>query len=152
MPNSESIGGLAVRWPSTIDDAVLALLTGPNVAVISTHGRDGVIHARTVWVDSDGTHVLVNSVDGRQWVRDLERDPNITCTVVSGANPYEFASIEGRLAEVTGDGADAHIDAMAAKYLGVDSYPFHDPATPRRLFRIETGKILHMAPEADDLG
>jgi PPOX class probable F420-dependent enzyme len=152
MNNPESIGGLAVRWSSVIDEPVSQLLKGQNVAVISTHGSDGAIHARTVWVDCDSTAVLLNSVGGRQWVRDLERNTNVTCTVVNGQNPYEFVSIEGHVSEVTTDGAGVHIDAMSRKYLGQDTYPFHDPANPRLLFRIVPDRILHMAPEADDLG
>ena len=152
MTTQDSIGGLSVRWPAGIDEGVLALLTGQNVAVVSTHGRDGTIHSRTVWVDSDGHAVLLNSVQDRQWMRDLDRNPHVNCTVLNSDNPYEFVSIEGRVAEITGEGADAHIDAMAQKYLGESTYPFHDPDNPRRIVRIEAAKILHMAPEDITLG
>ena len=144
----KTIGGLVVRHPDSLDEPILALLRAPNVCVINTLGPNGVIHSRTVWVDTDGDHVVVNSVAGRVWVQDLERSPTVTCTIVNLANPYEFVSIEGRLVERTTEGAADHIDFLAHKYLGVDLYPFRSTAEPRLLLRIRPERILHMAPEA----
>ena len=147
MTAAKTIGGLMVRHPVAIDEPILALLRAQNVCVINTLGPHGVIHSRAVWVDTDGEHVLVNSVDGRVWVRDLARNPTVTCTVVNLSNPYEFASIQGKMIERTTDGADHHIDFLAHKYLGLDHYPFHSATEPRLLFRIRPDRILHMAPE-----
>ena len=146
-----SIGGLVVRRPDHLDEPVLALLRGLNACVVCTQGREGVIHSRAVWVDTDGTHVVLNSVEDRVWMRDIERDPQVTCTVVNQANLYEFASIEGRVVARTNEGADANIDAIAKKYLGVDVYPFHSPDDPRVMLLVEPVRILHMAPEAAEL-
>ena len=146
-----SIGGLSVRHPPRLDGAVLELLRAQNVAILSTLTPRGAIRTRTVWVDTDGEHVVVNTVADRQWARDLERDATVTCTVVSRENPYEFVSIEGQQVDRTVVGAAEHIDEMARKYLGLDRYPFHDPAQPRVLVRISAERILHMAPEAVEL-
>lgn len=143
-----SIGGLAVRHPTALDAPVLALLRAENVCVVSTLGANGVIHARTVWVDTDGEHVVVNSVGNRVWVRDLQARPStVTCTVVNLGNPYEFVSIEGRVAQCSNDGADDHIDVLAQKYLGLEEYPFHNAAEPRLKILIRPDRILHMTPE-----
>lgn len=147
MTSQKIIGGLVVRRPAVLDKPVLALLRALNVAVISTHGADRVIHSRTVWVDTDGQHILLNSVAGRVWVDDLERDANVTCTVVNVNNPYEFASIEGCLVERSAAGAEEHIDFLARKYLGVEAYPFRSATEPRLLFKIRPERILHMSPE-----
>ena len=146
-----TIGGLVVRRPGNLDEPVLALLRAQNVCVINTHGTRGEIHSRVVWVDTDGEHIVVNSVGGRVWVGDLERDPNVTCTVVNLSNPYEFLSVEGRLAERTVEGADEHIDFFARKYLGLDVYPFHSATEPRMIFRVAPTRILHVSPEAPAL-
>ncbi len=151
MNSPKTIGGLVVRRPAVLDGPVLALLRAQNVCVISTHGDGEVIHARALWVDTDGDHVLVNSVGGRVWVDDLLRNPAVTCTIVNLANPYEFASIEGRLVDRTTDGADRHIDELARKYLGVDVYPFHSASEPRLIFTIRAERILHMAPDDPSL-
>ena len=147
MAAAKTIGGLVVRHLTVLDEPILALLRAPNVCVINTFGAEDVIHSRAVWVDTDGDDVLVNSVAGRVWVHDLDRNPTVTCTVVNLANPYEFASIEGKMIERTNEGAEDHIDLLARKYLGVDQYPFHSATEPRVLCRIRPDRILYMAPE-----
>ena len=151
MKAAKTFGPLGVRRPALLDEPILALLRAQNVCVVSTHGSDGVIHSRAVWVDTDGEHVVVNSVENRVWVRDLVRDPSVTCTVVNLANPYEFASIEGKMIERTMDGAEQHIDFLAHKYLGLDQYQFHSATEPRVMMRIRPDRILHMAPVDDDM-
>jgi hypothetical protein len=54
--------------------------------------------------------------------------------------PYESVSIRARLDEHGTDGAEAHIDHLARKYLGRDVYRDHRDDDPRIL--------LVMAPEA----
>jgi PPOX class probable F420-dependent enzyme len=147
----ETIGGLAVRRLSALDDGVRALLRAKNFCTVATHGPDGSIRVRVAWVDTAGLHVVLNSVAGRAWVRDIERNPLVNCSVVNLENPYEFASIEGAVVEHTRSGADDHIDFLARKYLDVDVYPFHDPAEPRVVLRILPERILHMAPVAEEL-
>ena len=114
--------------------------------MINTHGPAGQIHSRPVWVDTDGRHVVVNSVPGRTWVRDLDRTPNVTCTVVNQAEPYEFVTIEGRVVARTTEDAAEHIDFLAQKYLGLDRYPFSSTGARVKLL-ILPERILHMAPE-----
>ena len=40
------------------------------------------------------------------------------------------------MVEATERGADAHIDALAKKYLGKDRYPFRQPGEVRVMFKI----------------
>lgn len=44
------------------------------------------------------------------------------------------------MTEITTDGADQHIDAMAKKYLGKDKYPGRQPGEVRVLYRIAVDK------------
>jgi hypothetical protein len=46
--------------------------------------------------------------------------------------------------EITQTGADAHIDAMAKKYLGQDKYPFRQPGEERVIYKIAIGKAVPM--------
>ena len=80
---------------------------------------------------------VLNSVEGRAWARNLERDPRITLTVQNMENPYEYVEVRGKVAERTHDGADEHIDALAKKYLGVDSYPYRQAGEQRVIIRVE---------------
>jgi hypothetical protein len=42
---------------------------------------------------------------------------------------------------VTEEGADAHIDSLAKKYLGKDKYPFGVPGQVRVTFEIEPSAV-----------
>jgi PPOX class probable F420-dependent enzyme len=148
----QSIGGLTVRRTDTLDEPVLALLRAPtNVCVVSTLAADGSIHARAVWVDTDGDHVLLNTVVGRVWEQDVAQRPVVACTVVSSVSPYEFVTIEGRVVERSTEDGPAHIDVLARKYLAVDAYPFHRVDEPRIRIAIAPDRILHVAPGSPEL-
>ena len=40
------------------------------------------------------------------------------------------------------DGADAHIDRLAKKYLGQDTYPFRRPGEVRVMYKIEPERVV----------
>jgi PPOX class probable F420-dependent enzyme len=124
-----------------IEGRAKELLNAKNFCVVSTIRADGSVHAAPVWVDvQDGCPVL-NTADGRAWPRNVERDPRVTLTVQNLENPYEYVSIRGRVAERTSDGADEHIDALAMKYLGQESYPYRQPGEQRVILRVEPNYI-----------
>ena len=41
----------------------------------------------------------------------------------------------------TEDGADAHIDKMAKKYLNLESYPYRNPAEQRVIYTIQADQV-----------
>ena len=49
----------------------------------------------------------------------------------------EQGAWDRRVVEITEDGASAHIDKMAKKYLGVDKYPYGQPGEVRVLYKIK---------------
>jgi PPOX class probable F420-dependent enzyme len=122
------------------DPDVRALLQAPNFAVISTHNADGSILSTVVWMDLEDGALAVNSAIGRAWPTNLQRDPRATVVVCDGANGYHFVEIRGRARAIT-DGADEHIDALAKKYLGKDTYPFRGPGERRIKFLIEPERV-----------
>jgi PPOX class probable F420-dependent enzyme len=113
------------------------LLKGKNFVVVSTLRADGTIHAAPAWVDVQDGRPVVNTAEGRAWPTNLQRDPRVTLTVQNLENPYEYVTIRGRVAERTSEGADEHINALAKKYLGQDSYPYRQPGEQRVILRIE---------------
>jgi PPOX class probable F420-dependent enzyme len=127
---------------STDDPAVRALLEQPNYAVISTANADGSIHSAVIWVDLEDGAVAVNSAIGRVWPTNLERDPRATVLVFPASNPYEYVEIRGE-AKRADDGADEHIDRLAKKYIGQDTYPFRQPGEQRVKFVITPGHVRH---------
>lgn len=121
------------------------LLKEPNFAHVATIRKDGTIHNVPVWVDTDGGDVLLNSAEGRAWPANLERTGKITVTVSNRENPYEYVSVTGELAESSHEDADAHIDALAKKYMGVDEYPLRQPGEVRVKYRIRPDRVHHFA-------
>ncbi len=113
------------------------LLRAKNFCHVATLRSDGSVHGVPVWVDVQDGRPVLNSVEGRVWPRNLERDPRVTLTVQNAENPYEYVEIRGREAERTHEGADEHIDWLAKKYMGVDTYPLRQPGEQRVLIRID---------------
>lgn len=114
-----------------------ALLNAKNFCHVCTMRGDGTVECVPVWIDvADGTP-RVNTARGRGWPNNLERDPRVTMTVQNLENPYEYVTIRGRVTEMTSDGADAHIDALAKKYMGVDEYPARQPGEERITVLVE---------------
>ena len=104
-------------------------------AQLATCGKDGP-QVTPVWVDFDGTHVLINTARGRAKVRRLEQNPRVAINILDPDNPYRYLEIKGRVVEGTEKGAAQHIDKLAKKYLGKDKYPFAQPGEVRVLYKI----------------
>jgi PPOX class probable F420-dependent enzyme len=113
------------------------LLKAKNFCHVSTLRKDGSVQCAPVWVDVQDGQAILNTAEGRAWPTNLERDPRVTLTVQNLENPYEYLEIRGRVAERTHDGADAHIDGMAKKYMDVDEYPLRQPGEQRVILKIE---------------
>ena len=94
-----------------------------------------------MWVDRDGDDVLFNTARGRQKARNLERDPLVAVTVIDPNDQYNVVAFRGTVVDVTTEGADAHIDALAKKYLGVDEYPMRREGEVRITVRVRTDHI-----------
>jgi PPOX class probable F420-dependent enzyme len=122
---------------ATIDGRAEELLKGKNFCHVATLRADGTVHGVPVWVDVQDGRPVLNTAEGRAWPRNLERDPRVTLTVQNMENPYEYVEIRGTVAERTHEGADAHIDAMAKKYMDKDEYPLRQPGEQRVIIRVE---------------
>jgi PPOX class probable F420-dependent enzyme len=89
-----------------------------------------------VWCDLEGDLVVINSVKGRQKDRNLRRDPRVALVVIDPDNPYRYVELRGKVVEITEQGADAHINKMAKKYLGAEKYPYGQPGEVRVMYKI----------------
>jgi PPOX class probable F420-dependent enzyme len=105
-------------------------------AVLATVGSDGHPQTTPVWVDFDGRHVRFNTARGRVKDKNLARNPRVALTVMDPDNPYRYLQVRGRVAEMTEEGADAHIDALAKKYIGQDRYPWRKSGETRVTVKI----------------
>ncbi len=94
------------------------LLKKKAFASLVTINPDGTPQVTPVWFDYDGAHVRFNTAKGRVKDKNLRRNPAVALAIQDPDNPYRYVQIKGRVAEVTEAGADAHIDALAKKYMG----------------------------------
>lgn len=112
----------------------------PNVAVVAALRPDGTPHQTVTWIDYDGEHVLVNLNTFRTKLRYLEADPRVSVLVLDRDNPFRRIRIDGRVVEITKEGAYEHIVRQAGVYLGRESYELA-PGEERVLVRIEPEQV-----------
>lgn len=122
------------------------LLGGKNFAHVATVMEDGSPQVSPVWVDSEDGLVVFNTAEGRLKPKNLRRDPRVAISITNPENPYESLLIRGRAVELTHEGADAHIDALAKRYMGVEEYPLRQPGEVRVIVKVEPERVQHMAP------
>ena len=113
-------------------------------AQLATLMPDGSPQVTPVWCDFDGTLVRVNTAKGRVKDKNMRRDKRVALSVQDPDNPYRCLALQGEIVAITEDGADAHIDQLAKKYLGKDKYPFRAPGEVRVVYKIRPLKIHTM--------
>ena len=128
----------------TLPDDLVKLLHRASPCYVSTLMPDGSPQLTQVWVDTDGTNVLINTVQTHQKVRNIERDPRVAVTVADPDAPSRYFGVRGRVVGTTTDGAVDHIEALAQRYLGTP-YPWYGGRDQVRvILTIETDKITSL--------
>ena len=125
---------------ATLNERQAQLLLDANFGALATLQADGAPSVTPVWVDWDGEHVVINTLRSRAKPGHVERDPRVEIAVWNTDNPYQHVRVAGR-AELVEEGAEEHIDAMARKYMGEDSYPWRAPGDRRVLLLITPERV-----------
>jgi PPOX class probable F420-dependent enzyme len=127
----------------SLEGPARALAESQGYCVVATTRTDGTIHTIVAWIglDDDGL-ILLNSVEGRDWLANLRRTEAATVTVVDLQNPGEFASIQARLVRTSHDDAVAVINSLSNKILGMD-YPLLRDDEQRVAVRLEPVHVVH---------
>jgi PPOX class probable F420-dependent enzyme len=125
--------------PPLTDDQI-KLLSEPVMATVATTMADGSPQATPVWIDTDGEAILFNTAKGRVKYNNLVRDPRAAVVVLDRNDDYRTVVARGHV-EFVEEGADAHIDKLAKKYLGKDHYPWHKADEQRVIVRLVPDKI-----------
>jgi PPOX class probable F420-dependent enzyme len=125
----------------------LALIDRPIIAHLATIDSKGRPQITPLWIDHDGNDILVNTAEGRAKAKNMQRDPNVGISLVDPQNAYAVVSLRGVVTDITTDGADAHIDALAKKYMGVDKYPNRSDDEVRIKVRISPEHIFRQPSE-----
>jgi PPOX class probable F420-dependent enzyme len=123
---------------AAIPEQYLDLLTGKKAfAHLATLMKDGTPQVTPVWFDYTDGMIRVNTARGRVKDRNLKVGSPVALSIADPDNPYRYVQIRGKVVKETEQGADAHIDSLAKKYMGVDSYPYRNAAEKRVIYIVE---------------
>ena len=131
---------------AAIPDEAKHLFENKEMAHVATLNADGSPQVSAVWIALDGDLITFNPAEGRLKPKNLRRDGRVAISIAGEENPYENVMIQGKVVEMTNDGADDDIDALAKRYLGADSYPFRQEGEERVIVKIEPEKVNHTNP------
>jgi PPOX class probable F420-dependent enzyme len=125
----------------SIPDKYRDLFSKRAFASLATLMPDSSAQVTPVWVDLEGDLVIVNTARGRQKDKNMRRDPRVAMAIIDPENPYRYLEIRGRVAEITEEGADAHIDKLSRIYEGK---PFDFRAGQTRVIVKVTPERIHL--------
>jgi PPOX class probable F420-dependent enzyme len=131
---------MAIAIPESFKD----LFDKKAFAHLATLMKDGSPQVTPVWFDFDGALFWVNSAKGRVKDRNMRRDKRVGLSIQDPDNAYRYLAMQGEIVEIAEDGADAHIDRLAKKYLGKDRYPNRSPGEVRIIYKIRPSKVSTM--------
>jgi len=124
-----------------LPENLVDLLRRPSLCFVTTLMPDGSPQITETWVDTDGKHIIVNTVQGFQKVRNVERDPRIALAIADRDDPSHYFAVRGRVVDMTEQGGVEHIEQLSQKYLG-RPYPwFGGRDQVRIIVRIEAERI-----------
>lgn len=128
-----------------IPAAYLDLLTQKKAfAHLATIQPDGSPQVTPVWFDYVGGKIRVNTAKGRVKARNMAPGTKVALSILDPDNAYRYVQIRGSVTGETTDGAVAHIDSLAKKYLGKDTYPWHNPKDVRVIYEITPAAVQTM--------
>lgn len=121
---------------------LIDLLRQPSPCYIATLMPDGSPQMTQTWVDTDGTHVIINTVQGFQKHKNVTRDPRVALNISDAKNPSRYVEVRGRVTAMTTEGGAEHIETLAQRYLG-GPYPWYGGRDQTRLILTITADKIH---------
>lgn len=106
-----------------LPENLLELLRQPSTCYLATIMADGSPQLTQTWVDTDGEHVIINTVETHLKLKNIKRDPRIAVAISAPDNPSSYVQIRGRVINITTEGGVEHIEKLSQKYLG-KPYPW----------------------------
>jgi PPOX class probable F420-dependent enzyme len=130
---------------ATIPTEYLDLLQQKKAfADLATVMPDGTPQVTPVWFDYTGGVIRVNSAKGRTKTRNMKEPTPVALSIMDPDNAYRYLQVRGKVTRATEEGASAHIDSLAKKYLGQDKYPWSRPGEVRVTFEITPSAVQVM--------
>jgi len=128
---------------ASIPDDFHDLFEKQTFAHVATLTDEGLPHVTPVWIDydADDNRLLVNTERHRQKARNAARTPGVGVSMTDPDDPYRHLSVIGEVEELTTDGARAHIDKLAQRYMHADEYP-NPIESERVILRIRPDRVM----------
>jgi PPOX class probable F420-dependent enzyme len=117
------------------------LLQKQVIYFFATIRPGGSPHMTQTWIDTDGTYILINSVEGHQKVRNVQRDPRVAISVLDPTQMEHATSIRGCVVAITREGAELHFKKLVERHFRGREYPYGRPGQVRILLKITPEKI-----------
>jgi PPOX class probable F420-dependent enzyme len=131
---------MAIPIPDTHRDLLVEAVHG----VLSTMMPGGQPQSSIVWVDYDGTHVLINTTLERQKGRNMRANPKVALLVIDPKNGSRWIEVRGNVVEIRREGAEAHADQLTRRYTGKKR--FYGDIYPTGQKQKETRVIVKIEP------
>jgi PPOX class probable F420-dependent enzyme len=113
----------------------------PAFAFLATIMDDGSPQVTPMWFNTDRENILVNTARGRVKDRNMRQRPEVAMAIVDPDDPYRYVQVRGTVIGYTEEGADEHINALSAKYMGKEVYPSKSPEEVRIKYTIRPKSI-----------
>ena len=131
--------------PGTIPDSHIDLIAGPVYCVLTTISPEGGPENTIVWSSWDGTHVLVNTADGRRKANNIRNNPKVALTALDPMDALRWIDVRGIVEEIVEDKDFQNINAHAKLYDGKNEF-FGEVAAMERKWK-EKRIIFKIKPE-----
>jgi len=127
-----------------LPEGLIALLRQPSLCFLATVMPDGSPQVTQTWADTDGEHVVINSVRGHQKVNNVQRDPRVAVNVCDASGPARYYAIRGQVIGITAEGGAEHIETLAHRYLGTP-YPWYGGRDQVRVILTIQAATIHQS-------
>jgi PPOX class probable F420-dependent enzyme len=136
---------MSIANPVALPPAFLDLLECPPVAALTTLMPDGAPQTSVVWCDRDGDVLRVNTMRGFAKERNMRRDPRVTLLCYDPREPLRSVEVRGLVESMSEEGALAHLDSIASRYMGRPVHYFGD-CVPAALGATEVPVLCRIRP------
>jgi PPOX class probable F420-dependent enzyme len=117
-------------------------MRGPNPCFLTTLMPDGSPQTTETWVDTDGEHVVINTVQTHLKLRNIERDPRVSVAICDAADFSRYFAVRGHVTNVTTEGGADHIERLSERYTG-GPYPWYGGRDQVRVIVTITVDTIH---------
>ena len=122
---------------------LIAMLRAASPCLIATTNPDGSPQLTQTWVDTDGTHILINTVEGYRKLKNIERDPRVAVSVLDRDDSSTYYSVAGTVIATDTEAGRAGIEELSRKYTGKPYRSYAGGNQIRVLLTIRIDRILH---------